>query len=210
MPAAPVPPLEGPRCSAVAQLVTHRRTDGHSRIKTTLSQGSQWWAILDSIGNTGSEEEMRRELAEAVGGVIAGMRTEVEPLSDVEVDHLLDAADLVTRARTGVDFDYQDKVIDSHAPEMPTGFAKQLGQVIRGAAALGVGRTEALRLAIRCARDSMPPLRLVIIDDVAKHPESTPSEVRKRVEKPWTTIDRQMQALHMLEVLDCERFRTGR
>ena len=178
------------------------RMDSGDR-KGRVSAGRQ------AIDNTGSEEEMRRELAEAVGGVIAGMRVEVEPLSDVEVDCLLDAADLVTRARTGVDFDHQGKVIDSHAPEMPTRFAKQLGQVIRGAVAIGVGRTEALRLAIRCARDSMPPLRLAIVDDVAANPGSTPSDVRKRVNKPWTTIDRQMQALHMLEVLDCEEVPYG-
>ncbi len=43
----------------------------------------------------------------------------------------------------------------------------------------------------------------MIIDDVAKHPGSTASDVRKRTGKPWTTIDRQLKALHMLEVLDC-------
>lgn len=28
--------------------------------------------------------------------------------------------------------------------------------------------------------------------------------MRRRLNKPWRTVDRQMQALHMLEVLDCE------
>ena len=37
---------------------------------------------------------------------------------------------------------------------MPTRFAKELAQIIRGAVAIGLTRTEALRLAIRCARDS--------------------------------------------------------
>jgi hypothetical protein len=126
-----------------------------------------------------------------------------------EVERLLEAADLVTRARTPVEFDYRGNVVDAHAPEMPTRFAKQLGQVVRGAVAIGVPRHQALRLAIRCARDSMPPLRLAIVDDVAKNSNSTPSDVRKRVGKPWTTIDRQMQALHMLEVLDCEEAAYG-
>jgi hypothetical protein len=62
----------------------------------------------------------------------------------------------------------------------------------------------ALRLAIRCARDSMPPLRLAIIDDVAQNPDSTAWDVRKRIDKPRTTVDRQMQALHMLGVLEVE------
>jgi hypothetical protein len=162
-----------------------------------------------AIGNTGAETLMRRELAAAVGGVIAGMSTNVAAPSEVEVDSLLAAADLVTLARTGVDFDYKGNVVDAHAPEMPTRFAKQLGQVVRGAVAIGLPRTEALKLAIRCARDSMPPLRLTIVDDVAANPGSTPSDVRKRVNKPWTTIDRQMQALHMLGVLDCDEVPYG-
>ena len=57
-------------------------------------------------------------------------------------------------------------------------------------------------MAIRCARDSMPPLRLAIIDDLSSNPGSTTSDVRHRINKPWSTVDRQLQALHMLGVLD--------
>ena len=77
-----------------------------------------------------------------------------------ETERLLAAADLVTLARTGVEYDYRGDVIDAHAPEMPTRFAKQLTQIVRGAVAIGMDRADALRLAMRCARDSMPPLRL--------------------------------------------------
>jgi hypothetical protein len=108
-----------------------------------------------AIGNTGSEIQMRAELADAVAGVLAGMET--TPITDQERDRLLAAADLVTLARTGVEYDYKGNVIDAHAPEMPTRFAKELAQVIRGAVAIGMDRGDAMRLAIRCARDSMPP-----------------------------------------------------
>ena len=50
----------------------------------------------------------------------------------------------------------------------------------------------------------MPPLRLAILDDVATHPGTRTSDVRVRLAKPWHTIDRQLQALHMLGVLDCD------
>jgi hypothetical protein len=59
---------------------------------------------------------------------------------------VLAAADLVTLARTGVEYDHQGNVIDAHAPEMPTRFAKELTQIIRGAVALGIeqaGRAQA-------------------------------------------------------------------
>ena len=144
---------------------------------------------------------MRAELAAAVAGVIAGMSTTPITVTDAETEKLLKAADLVTLARTGVEYDYKGDVIDAHAPEVPTRFAKQLTQIVRGAVAIGMNRGNALRLAIRCARDSMPPLRLAIIDDLSAHPWATPTEVRKRLGKPRATVDRQLQALHILGVL---------
>ncbi|OBF70493.1 hypothetical protein A5750_23260 [Mycobacterium sp. 852002-51613_SCH5001154] len=153
-----------------------------------------------AITNTGAETEMRRELANAVGWVIDTMNHKPTDLTEAETDALLDAADLVTRARTGVEYDYRGDVIEAHAPEMPTRFAKQLAQVVRGGVAVGMDRAAAVRLSLRCARDSMPPLRLAIIDDLSAHPHSTPTEVRKRLSKPRATVDRQLQALHMLGV----------
>ncbi len=154
-----------------------------------------------AIGNTGSEVQMRTELAEAVAGVVAGMDTDPTAVTEAEADALLAAADVVTLARTGVEYDYRGDVIDAHAPEMPTRFAKQLTQVVRGGIAIGLQRDDALRLAIRCARDSMPPMRLAILDDVATFPDSSTADVRKRLGKPRATVDRQLQALHMLGVL---------
>jgi hypothetical protein len=157
-----------------------------------------------AIGNTGSETIMRTELAGAVAGVMAGMNLSPVTTTEAETDALLAAADVVTLARTGVEYDYRGDVIDAHAPEMPTRFAKQLAQLVRGCVALGMPRAEALRLAIRCARDSMPPLRLAILEDVAANPDSSTVEVRRRLGKPRATVDRQLQALHMLQVLEVD------
>ena len=162
-----------------------------------------------AIGNTGSEVQMRAELAEAVAGVIAGMNPDPITVTEGEQAVLLAAADLVTLARTAVEYDYRGDVIDAHAPEMPTRFAKQLTQIVRGAVSVGMDRGEALRLAIRCARDSMPPLRLAIIDDLAAHPHSSTGEIRRRVDKPRNTVDRQLQALHMLGVLAVDEVEYG-
>lgn len=154
-----------------------------------------------AIANTGSEKQMRAELADAVRNVLAGAaRTGIEP-SDDEAEAILLAAELVTLSRTAVEYDYRGDVVDAHAPEAPTRFAKQLNQVLRGGVAIGMDRGAALRLAIRCARDSMPPMRLAIIDYLAVHPMSSTSEVCKGIDKPRTSVDRQLQALHMLGVL---------
>lgn len=157
-----------------------------------------------AIGNTGHETQMRAELADAVAGVMDSMSAVGITMTELETDALLAAADLVTLARTAVERDYRGDVIDAHAPEMPTRFAKQLTQIVRGAVALGMARADALSLAIRCARDSVPPIRLRIIDDVAAHPDSSTADVRKRLGMPRATIDRELQALNMLNVLSVD------
>jgi hypothetical protein len=157
-----------------------------------------------AIRNTGVEGTMRQELA----GAVAGLIDHIEPnqsrnITDDETDHILQAADIVTLARTGVEIDYRGNVIDAHMPEMPTRFARQLTQVLRGAQAIGMTRAEAMALAIRCARVSMPPLRLAILEDIAKHPDSRIIDVRRRLQRPRATADRALQALHVLGLLTC-------
>ena len=157
-----------------------------------------------SISNTGTETPMREELAAAVGGLVAHASTDETQLSDSEIDQLVKVADIVTMARTAVERDYRGEVAYGHAPEMPTRFAKQLAQMIRGCVAIGMSREEAMTLAIRCARDSIPPLRLEILLDIAMNPDSDVTGVRKRITKPWTTTKRELEALQMLGLLLCE------
>ena len=84
---------------------------------------------------------MRAELATAVADVLAGASRSGIELSEEETDTLLAAADLVTLARTGVEFDYRGDVANAHAPEMPTRFAKQFAQIVRGGVAVGLTAT---------------------------------------------------------------------
>ena len=151
-----------------------------------------------AIANIGSETEMRAALAAAIGGVIAGMTAEPVTLTAAETDVLLAAANLATHARTGVQTDYRGDVVDAHAPEMPTRFAKQLGQVVRGAVAIGMSRKDGMALALRCARDSVPPLRLEVLNYLARTPGASTLDVRRGLDKPRTTVDRGLQALHVL------------
>lgn len=157
-----------------------------------------------AIRNTGTEKTMRQELSEAVAGLVGSVDPKKDyALTDEEVEHILQAADIVTLARTGVEIDYRGDIIDAHAPEMPTRFAKQLTQIMRGGLAIGMTRPEAMALVIRCARDSMPPLRLAILEDISEHPDSRTIDVRRRLQRPRTTADRALQALHVLGLLVC-------
>jgi DNA-binding transcriptional ArsR family regulator len=124
-------------------------------------------------------------------------------LTDDEEERILRAANIVTFARTGVETDYRGDVIDAHAPEMPTRFARQLTQIWRGGIAIGMARKHALALALRCARDSIPQLRLAVLMDLKDHGESSVREVRRRLQKPWRTVNRALEALHALDLILC-------
>ena len=125
-------------------------------------------------------------------------------LSDDEVDRLLNAADIVTMARSAVERDYRGNIVFAHDPEMPTRFAKQLVQLLRGAVAIGMTPADGMRLALRCARDTIPPLRRDILLDLANNPSSRAADVRKRISKPRNTVRRELEGMHMLGLLRCD------
>ena len=161
-------------------------------------------AGLGAIRNTGDELAMRKEIAAVVGGVVGHMNTQGHQLTDAEIDQLLKAADIVTMARSAVERDYRGDILFAHDPEMPTRFAKQLVQMLRGAVAIGMTAAEGMRLALRCARDSIPPLRRDILLDLANNPKSTVRDVRKRISKPRNTVRRELECMHMLGLLRCD------
>ncbi len=156
---------------------------------------------LQALRNVGHEVEMRAELADAAAGVLAGLDPKRAELTDDTMTVLLSAANLVTLSRTAVERDQRGDVLEAHAPEAPTRFAKMLGQLVRGALALGLDQDHALRVALRVAGDSVPPVRLLVLGDVLAHPSTRTSEVTKRLQRPRSSIDRTLQELHLLELL---------
>jgi DNA-binding transcriptional ArsR family regulator len=159
-----------------------------------------------AIRNAGTESTIRDEISQAVAILIADAQLSPDnaKLTEDEEDDLVAAADLVTRARTGVELDYQSNVIDSHEPEMPTRFAKQLVLIFRGAMAIGIDRGPAMALALRCARDSIPPIRLIVLNDLAANDieDCRVIDIATRLRKPWSTIRRTLDALYVLELVN--------
>ena len=172
------------------------RADSNS-IASRLSAASK------AIENTGQEARMRTELADAAGRLVTRASTDEHQLTPAETKRLIKLANIVTWTRSGVERDYKGDMVDAHAQEMPTRFAKQLTMLVRGAVAIGMPPDAAMRLAARCARDSISPLRRAILFDVADHPNARPREVADRIARPRMTVLRELEALRMLNVLDC-------
>lgn len=182
---------------------------------------------LKAIQNIGQEPVMRAELTTKCRELIAivprynndddAELSERElkilerlKLTDTEHLRLVRAANLVTHARTSVEFDrYRRDVIRVDDLEGPQRFAKQLGQVVRGARAIGRNRSGAMDLAIRCARDSMPPIRLAIMEDLNQHGKSNIADVTKRLGKARSTVRRGMESLEALGILVVDEAASG-
>jgi hypothetical protein len=170
-------------------------------------------AGLQAMGNVGDETRMRKDLAARVGRLLRGAGAGDEPrLTEAEMTSLIGMADLVTRGRTPVERDYQGNPAWAHALEMPTRFAKQLVQIVRGGLVLGLDPETAMRVAARCCHDSMPPLRRMVLADVAANPLSGTAKVVASTQLPWTTVDRTLQELHLLGclVVDEEPYGQGK
>jgi bifunctional DNA primase/polymerase-like protein len=172
-------------------------------VRTDTEAGREEAALM-AIGNAGQEAAMRAELAAAAGGLVAGASLALHQLTRTETRQLIRLANIVTRTRSGVQRDYKGDIIDAHALEMPTRFAKQLTALVRGAVAIGMAPEAAMRLAARCARDSISPLRLAILFDVADHPDARPREVADRIVRPRMTALRELEALRGLKALVCD------
>ena len=99
-------------------------------------------------------------MREALADAVAGLLQTVEPqhaitLTKDQIRNLLAAAKITTLIWSqGVEYDYRGEPIKAHMPEMPTRFAKQLTQVIRGGVALGMTIEEASvsRFAVHATR----------------------------------------------------------
>lgn len=166
-------------------------------------------ASRQAMTNVGSEVTMREELAAGVGTLLRGITNAPIVPTEAELDRLFQVADVVTRARTAVERDFQGNPLYAHAAEMPTRFAKQLMGVLRGGLSIGMTRRTAMDAALRCAGDSMPPLRLKVLSDVLAHPQSPTSDVVKRVQLPRKTVDRLLQELHLLGLLKLSELSWG-
>jgi len=158
---------------------------------------------LKAMDNISSEAKYRRELRQLVSRIVAEVAPKEAPeLTEGERLRIFNAANLASYARTAVDTDHKGDVIDSHAPEGPARLTKQLTQLFRGLYVVGVDRSRALQLVIRCARDCLPPLRLQVLEYLAENPNSLTSGVRKGIQKPHATVDRVIQALVALGLVE--------
>jgi hypothetical protein len=171
--------------------------------------GGRRAAGIQAMRNVSSEVQMRTDLAQITGKLLVMAAGRGPVLTDAENESILDLADLIAWTRTAVARSFNGQPEFAHAPEMPTRIAKQMVQLARGGLALGMTRDQAMAVVERCAADTMPPLRLRLLADVAANPDTATADVVTRTQLTRMTVDRGLQELQLLGLLTMDSVAYG-
>ena len=152
-----------------------------------------------ALAHAGHEPEMRADLGRVVRGLLGnGLPSTSRPRTDQDRERLQRLANLTTAARSPVERDYQgeiDLVLDREGPGR---FIKALERLWAGCESVGLSTDDAWKVVERIAFDSIPKLRRLVLDALAKG--STPAtltttEVSDLVAHPSRTTRRALEDL---------------
>lgn len=152
-----------------------------------------------ALAHVGHEAAMREGLAGAVADVLAAADREAltRPADQTTAARLIAIATLAVRCRSSVERDGRTREVELvPEPEAPARLALVLLRLLNGLRAIGVGETTAWRLVAKAALDSMPALRLRVLEHlVARGKPASTREVADAVEHPTTTARRALEDL---------------
>ncbi len=159
-----------------------------------------------SLAHHGRERTMRRDLADAVAGLFAGLDLSEPPaLRKADADRLVDLADLVSRARSPVIRDsYRREIELVPESEAPGRIIGALARILTGLRLIGVDEGEAWRLTVKTGLDSMPAARLQTLEFLLDHDEATTTNVATELGLPNPTTHRTLDDLAAHGVLERE------
>jgi hypothetical protein len=159
-----------------------------------------------ALKHIGQEKIMRRELAEAVSGLFAGVQIDaaVPDMTSDEIDRLVALTTLVVRCRSTVERDPYNKEIESiPGAESPGRLARVAASLLGGLHVIGIDRPTAWKCIERVLLDSMPAIRLSVLDAVLKAGGTVQTKsLATSVSLPTTTARRQLEALAAYDVID--------
>lgn len=152
-----------------------------------------------ALRNAGREQQMRDELASAVGGLFAGIEwPERHPdLSEDETDRLVALASLAARARSAVERDGRTRDVELIPDsEAPARLVQALRRLYGGLIMIGVSRDTAWPLVAKVGLDCMPKLRRSVFVYLSRHPGwSTTTAIATDVGYPTQTARRSLEDL---------------
>ena len=157
------------------------------------------------LGNRGQERKIRDELSQAVAAVLAVVETDTppRPITDDEVDRLVDLSHFVVKARTAVERDgYDREVVVMPEAEAPGRLVGALGAFLSGLEAVGADQLTAWRIVTKSGWDCVPDIRRRLIQAVREKPEARTSDLVTTTGVPKATTARALEDLALLHLVD--------
>jgi hypothetical protein len=151
-----------------------------------------------ALAHSGREKAMRKALSEALAGLFAdGLPSDPRGLSHDERERLVGLATLVVRCRSAVERDGYSREIELvPGAEAPTRLVIVLERLLAGLDAIALERGRAWQIVSKVALDSVPALRLAVIDALARMSGEQPTTaVAEAVRHPTQTTRRALEDL---------------
>lgn len=160
-----------------------------------------------AMANMGKHKDMEYELRESVRKLLqkTGPHIKVQQLFPSISEAMLEAATIASKARTPVDRNYRGGADHLHDSESPSRMLGGLLQLMQGAICIGIRVDDAFNMAMRCMRDSIPPMRMRIIRQLMLYSNSTVASIADALQAPWSVVDPAVQDLHHIGMLNMER-----
>jgi hypothetical protein len=156
--------------------------------------------VDDDLGATvlqhvGQETQMRQELQAAVHDLLTAPPGRPNDLANRKAA-LAALGSFVALARSPVDRDQQGEIRLVMDPEAPTRIVKMLAQLWRAAGILGLSANDAWEMVLRVGLDSIPKLRLMILDVLyTRQGLASTTVIAEAVEHPSRTTRRALEDL---------------
>lgn len=187
---------------------------GERFLKIRIAASDTRSRIARAMKNSGQEEQMRRELAEAMEGALLGCEVNNEQAVSIDpqvLEWLIDLADCVAVLRSVVARDGYTKAIEyAPEPEVGTRLGKQFAKLARGIAAVR-GKTEVgveeYQLIRRIARDTLPSNRRRIVGIIYRLFEGgfkSTQAIAEKLNMPTETAKFDLEDLWLLQIVKRE------
>jgi hypothetical protein len=157
-----------------------------------------------ALEHAGREAEMRAELAAAVDRLFLRGLPEPRRLEERETAALLSFSTFAVRARSAVERDGYTRDIELiPQSEAPTRLIVVLARLLAGLDSIGTPRDVAWRIVAKVALDSIPAIRLAVLDILAKADKTTTRTVAETLGYPSATARRALEDLMAHGLVRC-------
>lgn len=163
---------------------------------------------LCAVERSGQEVQMRPALRSAMHRFLRARGFLAPIVDDAMLRVLASLGDFVTRARSPVERDANRNLSYAPEPEAPTRFTKVLKSLAQGIAlahdAARVTERE-MRLIVRVAFDSLPPIRRAVLLALSRNREASVAQLAEAVAPHCssTSVRRALEDLQALGVVQC-------